>query len=482
MDARRIGVLQGARDVMDGTLALADRRRWAENQFGSADLGDLRRTRRLVKLAAQMAGNSSGTIPQQTGSIADMKAAYRLFSAEDVTHEAICRPHFEQTREKAGRLSMAFLLQDTAILDFTSHLHCAGLGPIGCDARMQGLHQQNVLAVDPTIRRSLGLLYQRHHRRQSRPPGHNENRAGRRQIPLQERESFWWIQAIREIGSPPEGVCWVHVGDRGEDIFGVYDEARRQGVDWLIRFAKDRRIQMPEGTDLLFSHARRLTTAASRHLTIRRKGGEGPQDTHLCVTASRVALLPSRNETAYRDCAPIDCWVVRVWEENPPTGLEPLEWLLCTSLPCDTAARMLFVAEGYSFRWMIEEFHKCEKTGCQVEMRRLEHIDRLEPLVGLLSVLAVWLLQLKFVARDEPEEPASTLFDELTVRVMAQYSKKPPETLTVGEFWRGIGRLGGHPGRTRDGPLGWLRAWRGWQSFQLMLLGASLNEEMKRCG
>ncbi len=143
---------------------------------------------------------------------------------------------------------------------------------------------------------------------------------------------------------------------------------------------------------------------------------------------------------------------------------------------------MLFVAGGYSFRWMIEEFHKGEKTGCPVEMRRLEHVDRLEPLIGLLSVLAVRLLQLKFAARDKPEEPARALFDDPTVRVMARYLKKPSETLTFGEFWRGIGRLGGHPGRKRDRPLGWLRAWRGWQSFQLILLGAGLNEEMKKCG
>jgi len=467
---------------MDGAWALADRLRWADRQFGSANLGDLRRTRRLVKLAAQMAANSSGTIPQQTGTRADMKAAYRLFSADDVTHEGICGPHFEQTREQAGRWPIVFLLQDTAVLDFTSHLHCEGLGPIGGGPQMQGLHQQNVLAMDPATRRPIGLMYQRHHRRQIHPPGHEENRAARRKIPLQDRESFWWIQAIREIGSPPEDVCWVHVGDRGEDILGVYDEARRQGGDWLIRLSKDRRVQTPEGSDLLFSHARRLPSVASRHLTVRRKGGVGPQEVDLCVSAGRVTLLPSRYEPAYRDCTPISCGVVRVWEEHPPTGLEPLEWLLCTSLPCETTTQVLLVAEGYSFRWMIEEFHKCEKTGCQVEMRRLEHVDRLEPLIGLLSVLAVCLLQLKYAARDEPQAPARTHLDDLTVRVMARYLKRPSETLTLGEFWRGIGRLGGHPGRRRDGPLGWLRAWRGWQSFQLILLGASLNEEMKKCG
>lgn len=470
-----------AGNAMDGTLALADRHRWAMEQFGSADLGDVRPTRRLVRLASQMAGNSSGTIPQQTGTVADMKAAYRLFAADDVTHEAICRPHFQQTRERASQLDVVFLVQDTAELNFTLHVQCEGLGPIGHGGQMRGLHQQNVLAVDPGTQRPIGLMYQRHHRRQSRPADHD--RAARRRVSLEERESYWWIEAIRAIGSPPAGVRWVHVGDRGEDIFGAYDEARRWGTDWLIRIARDRRIETAQGPDSLFSYARRLPCAGHRHLTVRRKGRSSQEEVELSVGTGRVMLQPSRYEPGYRDRDPIECGVVRVWEAVAPPDTEPLEWLLCTSLPCQPTEDLLFVAEGYSLRWIVEELHKCEKTGCQVEMRRLEHVDRLEPLIGLLSVLSVWLLELKFVARDEPDRPANMLFDNDAVIVMAQYLKRPPEELTVGEFWRGIGRLGGHLGRKRDGPIGWLRAWRGWQSFQLILLGAALSEECRRrCG
>lgn len=465
---------------MDGVLSLANRDRWAQEQFGSAVLGDVRRTRRLVTVASQMAGNSSGTIPQQTDAVAAMKAAYRLFSEDDVTHEAVCRPHFAQTRQRSEQLACVFLLQDTMELNYTLHAHCEGLAPIGHGGKMRGLHQQNVLAVDPSTRRPLGLMYQRHHRR---VPRETKTRAALRKVPLEERETYWWVEAIRAIGSPPEGVRWVHVGDRGEDFFGAFDEARRQGADWLIRIAKDRRVETAEGPDSLFSYARRLPSVARRKLTVRRKGGGAPQEVGLCVAAGRVKLLPSRHEPGYRDRAPVECQVVRVWESNPPPGQEPLEWILGTSLPCDTTEEVMFVAQGYSFRWMIEEFHKCEKTGCQVEMRRLESVDRLEPLIGLLSVLAVWLLQLKFVARDDPQQPASEQFDALDIDVMARYLKRPAATMTVGEFWRGIGRLGGHPGRKGDGPIGWLRAWRGWQTFQLMLLGASLYENRgRKCG
>jgi hypothetical protein len=257
---------------------------------------------------------------------------------------------------------MVFLLQDTTTLDYTSHIHCEGLGPTGPDERMRGLHQQNVLAVDPQTRRPLGLLYQRHHRRHVRPPGHRRDRAAKRGVRVEERESYWWIEAIQAVGSPPAGVRWVHVGDRGEDIFGVYDEARRQGTDWLIRMAYDRRVQTPDGPDSLFSYTRRWSSIARRHLTVRRKNNVTLEEVHLSVSAGRLTLMPSRYEPAYRACIPIECWVVRVWEEEPSAGIEPLEWLLCSSLACETPTAALFVADGYSFRWMIEELHKCEKN------------------------------------------------------------------------------------------------------------------------
>ena len=467
---------------MDGVQALANREEWASSEFASADLGDRRRTRRLVKLAAQMAGNSSGSIPRQTGGGADRKAAYRLFAEPEVTHAAICQPHFALTRQSASRLPIVFLVQDTMVLNYTSHAACTGLGPIG-EGGLAGLHQQNVLAVDPVRHRPLGLMYQKHHVRKPHPKGWPADRGARRAVPPEQRESHWWVAAIAAIGSPPEGVRWVHVGDRGEDLFLAYHEARQQHTDWLIRVSHDRRVETPQGKDHLFSYARSLPVRLTRTISVRRAEGHH-EDVTLHVSAGRVTLKPAAMEPHQPGFDPIECWVVRVWERSPATDAEPLEWILCTSLSCQDNEMLRFVAEGYALRWMIEEFHKCQKTGCQVEMRRLEHVDRLEPPIGLLSVLAARLLQLKFVARDDPDMPAVELFETSMVQVMARYLKRPAAAMTVGQFWRGIGRLGGHPGRKGDGALGWLRAWRGWQSFQLIMLGADLatEPEAERCG
>ena len=459
---------------MDGTSALAQREEWAVSQFGTAELGDRRRTKRLVRLANQMSSNSSGSIPQQTGCAADMKAAYRLFDAKDVTHGRVCAPHFALTRRLASERPMVFLVQDTCELNFTSHPHCEGLGLMG-RGDMRGLHQQNVVAVDPQSRRPLGLMYQAHHRWTPRPADHD--RKAKHAVPLEDRASYWWIQAIQTVGQPPEGVRWVHVGDRAEDVFGVYMAACETGADWLIRAMADRRVETPTGADRLFAYARDLPGRAMQTIEFHCPVQKKQREAELHIAAGAVSLLPSRFEPAYRDADPIPCQVLRVWETCPPEGVEPLEWILLTTLPCDTVEALVFASQGYGMRWTVEEFHKCEKTGCQVEMRRLENTDRLEPLIGLLSVLAIRLLQLKYVVEDTPQAPATQHFDSQTVGVMAAYLKKDATRLKVKDFWRGIGLLGGHMGRKCDGKLGWLRAWRGWQAFELILLGAGLARE-----
>ena len=66
-----------------------DVNRRAEVQFGSCQLGDQRRTRRAVKVAAQFAADPSASTTRQTESWAGCKAVYRLMDNEDVTFRAL---------------------------------------------------------------------------------------------------------------------------------------------------------------------------------------------------------------------------------------------------------------------------------------------------------------------------------------------------------------------------------------------------------
>ncbi len=129
----------------------------------------------------------------------------------------------------------------------------------------------------------------------------------------------------------------------------------------------------------------------------------------------------------------------------------------------------------YEKRWLIEEWHKALKSGCQVTQRQLHTAARLEALVGLLGVEAVRLLQLRALARTEPERPAEGLVPAGAVRLLWRVRRLTVAvSATVGRFFRELAKLGGFLGRKGDGEPGWTTIWRGWEKLHLMLRGAEL--------
>lgn len=57
----------------------------------------------------------------------------------------------------------------------------------------------------------------------------------------------------------------------------------------------------------------------------------------------------------------------------------------------------------YAHRWVIEEYHKCLKSGCAVQARQLTTSVGLQRVLGFLAIVAVKLLQLRMLSRTEPE-------------------------------------------------------------------------------
>ena len=59
-------------------IVINEHTHWAEQQFGQSDLGDPRRTARLVKLASTLANEPGKPLVNITQSPADMEGAYRF--------------------------------------------------------------------------------------------------------------------------------------------------------------------------------------------------------------------------------------------------------------------------------------------------------------------------------------------------------------------------------------------------------------------
>ena len=182
--------------------------------------------------------------------------------------------------------------------------------------------------------------------------------------------------------------------------------------------------------------------------------------------------------------APITMWVVYAVEVDAPQDVEPVEWILLTSLLVEKFEDAWLVLGYYEKRWLVEEWHKALKTGCRVEHRQLKTKERLERITGLLSVVSVRLLQLKSAARTNPTRPAREVVPRRWIAMLQAARRRTRRTsrstcMTIGEFYRELAKLGGFLGRKCDGQPGWITIWRGWQKLYLLVRGAELAETIK---
>jgi hypothetical protein len=337
----------------------------------------------------------------------------------------------------------------------------------------------STLAVNPEGPEVLGLARQMLFCR--RPAPEKETRTQRKQ---RERESEIWRKSLREVGPPPSGTQWIHVCDRYADDFETYEACRRTGVDFVIRAAQDRRAAAGhdacEACDHLLTLARSLAPAGAKTMGVRRRPTRQPRWAKLQVSFAPVTVFPPG--LARGNVEAFHGWVVRVWEPRTPDGEDPIEWVLLTTVAVTDAEGALTVASWYALRWLIEEYYKCLKTGCAVEQRQLEEVERLRACIGVLAIVAVRLLQLKQLARVEPQRPASSCAPAEHVRILAAYLNRAVDGWTVREFWRAVAQLGGFLARKSDGDPGWQTLWRGWYQLDLMTLGASLATKAREGG
>lgn len=461
---------------------------WAARQFSCCDLGDARRVRRAVTIARGMAARAGASIPMQAQSNGASKAAYRFFDADGVTFEALSAPHWRLTREAACGLARVLVIQDCSTLSFSHRAAVEGLGPIGggeAFARGLLLHSALVVTDDPEPA-VLGLAYQELWARVPAPRGETESQRHKRS-----RESQRWGRTVASIGAL--GTCRVlHVCDREADIFELYEACAANGVGFVVRTHTAGGVRM-----VIDGHAdstaeaplaellRSTPPSGATTLELRARPGRAARRVNLkiAIRALRVPPPRIRDRRRTQGIAPVTAWAVRVWAETPSKGAEQIEWTLLTSEPVRNEADAIRVIEWYRARWLIEEYHKCLKSGCAVEERQLESAARLKPLTAMLSVTAVRLLQLKLTARRTPERPVEEVVPEIYPRVLGAYRGQPSAFRTCRTFWRGVAALGGFLGRKSDGDPGWLTLWRGWQQLELLVIGTQLAiNAYKKCG
>jgi hypothetical protein len=444
---------------------------WAESEFALAQLGDQRRTQRLVKIATNLVQKPGGTLPQAFAGWSELKAAYRFFNQPKVTFQQIQGPHWQRTRAACHEPGEYLLIEDTSELDYTDHPATEEMGWIG-DGRGRGLLLHTTLAVriegwDAQERPQgivLGVLAQQCWSRWGRPQRPQETR---RQLMSRARESQRWA-AVLEEGGPPAGSTWIYLTDREGDFYEPIQRCQRQRVDFVIRAFHDRVLSGGQGH--LKAAVAQAPVCGQSSVELRARAGRAARTAQVEVRTATLSLNGPRRLSGKQPDFEVN--VVEVREVAAPQGVEPLHWLLLTSLPCSTWAQVRRVVRLYAMRWCVEEYHKALKSGAGAEDSQMERAYRIESLVAVLGIVAVRLLNTKWLARTRPDEPVDTkVFGPELLALLAAQFGKPKGGWTHRTALVAIARVGGFLARRCDGMPGWQTIWRGWNRLMWMCHG-----------
>jgi hypothetical protein len=435
---------------------------WAVTEFADADLGDLRRTQRLVHLAHTLAQNPGATLPEACGSSAMLKAAYRFFDNDDIEPSDIVQSHIEATYGRLHHVPVVLAVQDTTEADWTSLRATEGLGPLGCST-CQGLLVHTTLAITPE-RVPLGLLAQQVW---ARDPNDVGKRARRKQLPISEQESQKWLHSLDAVITARECCPHTHlvrVGDREADVYDFLALERPPGVDVLIRAAWDRCVSTPER--YVWATLEAQPVVSDLLIDVPRRGVQPARQAVLSLRYCRLTLAPPRHRK--REGLPaVALWAVLVREREPPLDTEPIEWLLLTTVAVGSVEDAVERVQWYSCRWGIEVWHRILKSGCRLEARQFATAERLHRCLSLYSVLAWRIFYATMLARAVPEVPCSVLLEpeewQALYCAIHRVAQPPPEPPTLGQAVQWIAQLGGFVGRRRRDRPGAEVLWRGFQ-------------------
>ena len=432
---------------------------WAEWELGHADLGDKRRTRRAVAIATARANQSDASLPQSLGSPAEVKAGYRFFENEDVEPRALIAAHKQRVIERVIEADeeWVFAIQDTMHME---------QGDVDAWAH-------STLVADEK-RVPYGLIQQRVW---SRPATKKSTTTHRKKRKAEDKESWKWTSGIQAAGELQQAVSRskvVCVGDRENDLYDAFAAAQENEVELLIRSAQDRRIT-EDGKLRLWEYVTGQPALGESTVNIGRNSNRDARIARVQVCSVKVTLQPPSRSKASRARAPIPVWAIHVIEVDPPKGVEPIEWLLLTTVKTETLEEAIRRVRWYAIRWLIEMFHKVLKSGCQIEERQFETLPNFQRYLAIDSVVAWRVLFLTVIGRVEPDMPCSAILEVEEWQTLFAYHhpKKAipaaPPRLIDAVIW--IAKLGGFLGRKSDGQPGIIVIWRGIQRLQVMTLG-----------
>lgn len=447
------------------------------DDLSRADLGDPRRVARAQQVVARLAAMPDASLPDAMVTDAELEGAYRLFGNDQVTFEQLFDAHALGTVERARASRLVLAIHDTTHCMFR-HADPREVGYLNTGKPGFPLHL--TLLVDTREwRRPLGLTHAEILPR-SKPPrkrGSKHRVANHLTAKQTDKEFLRWHRGIdiTETRLDGCGAKVIHIADRESDSYALMATCLENNQRFIFRARNNRSAVLDDESIPIRSLIGKAEVVLEREVPLSRRlaasapsrnRAHPPRESRvarLCFTATK-ATFRRPNIVDKRLPATIDVSVLHVFEPDPPTGQDPVDWLLYTTESLSTRQQIEDVVDYYRCRWQIEELNKALKTGCVVQERRLESLDALTTMLALSLPIAVELLALRTLARTDSSCPATAVLSEEQLAALRHLSHRPlPEKPTVQDALWCIAGLGGHI--KNNGPAGWQVLQRGMEKF-----------------
>jgi Transposase DNA-binding/Transposase Tn5 dimerisation domain len=459
---------------------------WVKDELQTAKLGDKRLNRRFAKLLDHMSSKPNESIPAACGGWKDINAAYRFFDNDKVTPAKVLAPHRDAMIERCTDHKVILVAQDTSELELTRAKEKVG-GPLG-DEEHWGIHVHPSLVMTPE-QVPLGVL---HAHMWARDLADYHKRLEAKNKPIQDKESFRWLEGYyqacalrREIGSQV-----VSLADSEGDIYEYFaawaDTGKGPNADFIVRACQNRCLSKTDPayekgvTTLLWEAVENRPVQGRRTIEVtsrpsltgdgsRRRQARSARTATVTLQAATVTLKglwrPGQDGGPRNKLPDVTVNVVLVREENPPTGEPAIEWLLVTTLPVTTLSEIETVIDYYCCRWLIEQYFKVLKSGCEVEKLQLETTDRLMACVAVYLIVAWRVLYLVRLGRECPDMKCDAVLmpeEWQSVWRVVKGENPPKKAPSLGVMIKLIAQLGGYIPRPND-PPGTKTMWIGLQ-------------------
>lgn len=454
--------------------------KWSRGIFGRAQMGDARRTARLVEMGAAAASRPDGRVSHVISCAADRQAAYDFLENSAGSHRSIAEAMGTATASGCRGLSGVVVPVDATSFSLLNKHDDPGrakdFGLIGsAKDGVRGVHivSAQVLSPDGVVQ---GVGDMRWWSRGLRPDRSSRSTKARRSI--ERTELGRWTEAIQTTQEAfqeeaPGVVPWFQL-DRGGDSWRLMLWLHTGKYRYTVRARADRNVLVPPERVTSTRRARRgvppvepAKTALRRQpclgtlkITLRPREGHPSREVTLHVRALAV-VLALRDPCAWQPIQ-VPLWAVWVREMGPiPRGAERVEWLLWTSVPVLTFDDAALVVNNYVLRWRIEEWHRAWKSDCNAEQIVLQSVEAVSRWGTILGAVAARIERLKLLARTEPDQLAERELGVYELRALvtlkrmeARRTESIEDSPTLERAVRWIADLGGYDGRPSARPPG----------------------------